>query len=243
MSSVDDRDAIKFLIETMAPKNKNFGEEFIHRDRGHNNVSETMANNDSADGNTGPDEHTNENHETNGPSNVSDDKTNEFNEFTSDSVINTVDSNFRDSRRSIRRLSKKNSMKVEKRKRPPIGNKIIYGDRDLALPHICSGKPQFLNEVNQKKTLIILYYFCNSHTCAHFSSRTELFQFPTMYEPKFKDDCENWIRRSMETENMMELKRAVEAAQRIGIHNKYNPDLFREAQLVLRAYEANHIPK
>ena len=43
MTSVDDRDAIKFLIETMTPKKKNFGEEFMHRDRGHNNVSETMA--------------------------------------------------------------------------------------------------------------------------------------------------------------------------------------------------------
>ena len=58
-----------------------------------------------------------------------------------------------------------------------------------------------------------------------------------------KDDCEEWIIRSMETENIVELKRAVEAAQRIGIHNRYNPALFREAQQTLRAYEAKYIPK
>jgi len=86
----------------------------------------------------------------------------------------------------------------------------------------------------------LLSHVCN---CSHGHFYIELFRFPTIYEPKLKDDCENWIIRSMETENMVELKRAVEAAQRIGIHNRYNPGLFQEAQQTLRAYETKFIPK
>ena len=240
MTSVDDRDAIKFLIETMTPKKKNFGEEFMHRDRGHNNVSETIATGKTNTGIATVDDNVNMN-----PAGSTDDNTmgnvDEMMEFLGKEDITTeeINPNSSSSKSLPRRMSKKEKLKLEKRVRPPIGNKIVYGDRDLALPHICSG--MYVIVVTYIFVLQISTYL-SSPSFLNNLGNTELFQFPTIYEPKLKDDCEDWIRRSIETENMVDLKRGVEAAQRIGIHNNYNPALFQEAQRTLRAYEAKHIP-
>ena len=58
--------------------------------------------------------------------------------------------------------------------------------------------------------MVLLSFFLSPvYNCSHGHLYIELFHFPTIYEPKLKDDCENWIIRSMETENMVELKRAL----------------------------------
>ena len=142
MSSVDDRDAIKFLIEKMVPRKKNFGEEFIHRDRDHD-VSDTMATVRTSDDKAMPDENVNKS-KAKESTDTGDSAENNSTEYMDHELVSTEEMNLRPSRRTTRRSSKKEKLALEKRKKLPVGDRIVYGDRDLALPHVCSGKSFFV---------------------------------------------------------------------------------------------------
>jgi len=131
ISSVDDRDAIKFLIEKMAPRKKNFGEEFIHRDSGHHDVNDTIATAGTADDEAMADQNVNRSKAK---------ESTDTGEYMDRELVSNEETILRPSRRTTRRSSKKEKLALEKPKKPLVGDKIVYGDRDLALPHVCSGK-------------------------------------------------------------------------------------------------------
>lgn len=66
---------------------------------------------------------------------------------------------------------------------------------------------------------------------------SEKFNFPSIHNPRFLSDTEEWMRTSIEERDLKSLKKAVEAAQRLGMHDHHNPELFREAQRALRDAE------